>query len=260
MTLNRFLLIALTLLMSGIAFNSNATVLSSNDGGLGVYDSNTNLTWTSDANLLTRLPTLNNLNSIITQEANIIRQMSGNTHNLSLTDFEFVSPSNSAAGLTGRTSWWGAIAFVGYLNSIDYGNSTHWALPTGGNANQPIAQQEQFFFNDLGHTYLVGANLNPLFRDIQFNGVYWSGTLTSTNNNVQNNPWAYTYHTGGSVWQGGSDPVVAYNFVWAVSTGNLVVPPVVNPQSLPEPGVILLMLTSLCLLGIIRRGNRLVAK
>jgi hypothetical protein len=85
------------------------------DGGLGVYDSVNNVTWTSDANLFGTQYT--NSNGAVVQA--ILANWSGgtafgnSTHTLSSDDFLS----------SGRMDWFGALAWVSYLNATNYGGS-----------------------------------------------------------------------------------------------------------------------------------------
>jgi hypothetical protein len=73
----------------------------------------------------------------------------GGSHTVSSDDF-----SSSQLVLV---TWFGAQAFVGYLNSIDYAGSNQWALPSAG-ANPQIgfnptgSQSGRLFYDELGGT------------------------------------------------------------------------------------------------------------
>lgn len=48
----------------------------------------------------------------------------------------------------GYVSWWGAVAFINYLNSIDYGGSNQWMLPTSNDAADNSSQFGQLFYDE----------------------------------------------------------------------------------------------------------------
>ena len=158
--------------------------LVSTAGGLGVYDTVNNVTWTSNANLFgTQYDAT--VGAVV---SSIISNWTGSTfadgHTLSSADFV------SRGGLT----WWGANAWVKYLNSTNYAGSNTWALPTtvdnnsssgypNGGAGKPAqssSQLAQLFYGGLGQvdnssiTTTHNANYS-LFSNVQ-PSLYWSGT------------------------------------------------------------------------------------
>ena len=116
--------IAVALVFSAISFSADAAFYSYGHGM--VYDSSLNITWMQDANLLgTQLAGNSNLvNQIIAANGGAVTDSLG-SHALSATkDF----------GAGGQVSWWGAKAYMTYLNSIQYNGISTWRLA----ANQPI--------------------------------------------------------------------------------------------------------------------------
>ncbi len=71
-------------------------------------------------------------------------------HTLSSSDF---STSN------GAVSWFGAKAWVNYLNSISYGGSNQWSLPSWADTG---ATGAQFGYNGTDFGYNVNTSSNPL--------------------------------------------------------------------------------------------------
>jgi hypothetical protein len=177
------------------AMNAHAGLVSA-DGRLGVYDTTNNVTWTSDANLMaTQAASYSGgsaafVSAVIADSGGVIHDTPSyydpsGTYTLSATDF---NPSN------GTMTWWGAQAWVHYLDVTNYGGSNRWVLPTtvdsnasagypngaAGNAAQSSSQLAQLFYGGLGQ--VAGASITTthngsysLFSNVQDYG-YWSGT------------------------------------------------------------------------------------
>ena len=154
------------------------------DGGLGVYDSVNNVTWTSDGNLFKTQAAAdpNLVSKIIAAAAG--KPVIGSI-NWSPTLFQ---TSN------GAMAGYAALAWVNYLNLTNYGGSNQWYLPTtvdnpsnigyadgkSGNPSIYSSQMAQLFYGQLG--MVAGIPLSAqhggaytLFSQIQ-DSVYWSGT------------------------------------------------------------------------------------
>ncbi|MDD2661515.1 MAG: PEP-CTERM sorting domain-containing protein [Methylococcales bacterium] len=230
-------------LLSAASLNAHA-VLTTVDNGLGVYSSVSNVTWTSDANLLGTMETQQGsstvINAIIAANGGVIHDTpniyDNGTYTLSFSDFN--------GNGTGTADWWGAQAFVHYLNSIDYGNSSQWALPTSngtyGYDGTAGDQLGQLFYSELGGTASSLIPTNSHFTNEQ-TYAYWSSTVYSgsplgawffnTGHGFQ-----YHYYKGYQL------------YAWAVSPGQV--------NAVPEPGVVWLFGTGLLgLLGMKRRGH-----
>ncbi|MBY0579074.1 MAG: PEPxxWA-CTERM sorting domain-containing protein [Burkholderiales bacterium] len=227
-------LLAAGLLSANIA----QAALSSNGNGL-VYDSVQNITWSSDANLFASMyagdPAL--VSKIIAAVPTI-----ANTPNTaSPTGIYALSAADFTASLPGAIDWFGAQAFVGYLNSSRYLGQNTWSLPA---ANPVVASAGQLgsLFTSLGG--VVGASITTthnssysLFTNVQ-DSAYWHAT---------------EFATGPSLAWGISSfgfqipyPKAVNFYTWVMLPGNMVAP-------VPEPGEWAMMLAGFGLIGVIAR-------
>ena len=222
----------------GVAGSAQAALIST-DGGLGVYDTTNNVTWTSNANLMaTQAASYSGgaaafVSAVIADSGGVIHDTPSwlypSPYTLSVSDF-----STSA----GWMDWWGAQAWVHYLDVTNYGGSNQWALPTtvdnnssvgypnggSGNPAQSSSQMAQLFYGGLGQ--VAGSSITTthngaysLFNNVQ-SAVYWSGTEYSAD------PSAWYFATGFGVQDAGlkgND-----NYALAVSPGQV--------SAVPEPG------------------------
>ncbi|WP_347986084.1 hypothetical protein [Methylomonas sp. AM2-LC] len=219
-------LLATALLLSVNTITAQATVTAV-DNGLGIYESGTNVTWTSDANLLGTLETNQGYTSVINaiiQANNRVVQTINGTHDLVDADFN----------VNGTADWWGAQAFVGYLNSIVYGNSDQWVLPT--NTVTLYGQAYNATPSGISSSILV-ANRSD--------SGYWSSTV-SNYSFYPNSAWAFT-----GWFNSQSYATMDHQYlVWAISPGVVAAP-------VPVPAAIWLF--SSVLLGIGLIGKRRAA-
>jgi hypothetical protein len=171
---------ALALLAGPAVSNAQLTLA---NGGLVVNDSATNLMWTADANLFASQ--YGAINTIIAD---------ANAANGGLGLF----PERLSAGdfsISGTMSWYGAVAWVNYLNATDYAGYNDWTLPTGdgtataGGTGCPVGslgcgpstslaanQLAYLLINELGNTPSAQAtNAGPFINLITSVG-FWSGT------------------------------------------------------------------------------------
>jgi hypothetical protein len=242
-SLNKTLLAISPLLLSFAASPAHAASLKTVDNGLGVYDSALNATWTADANLLGTLEAANPnlIATIVHDEATAIFTAYGHT---------LTAAGDFGAG--GLVSWWGAQAYVAYLNQIDYGNSSQWALPTtpdnnsSTGFNKTTSQLGELFYSELGGTAGNSFPSSTYFTNEQAY-VYWSGTTYSASLGAA---WLFDTYVGD---QYGYNKGFR-NYALAVSPGEVNAATVTDPSAtVPEPGMLALMLTGFSLLGWMRR-------
>ncbi|MGD0961036.1 MAG: DUF1566 domain-containing protein [Methylomonas sp.] len=258
---NRKILLAAGALFSLTTINAQATVdaqtqanLTVTNGGLTVSDSVTSTTWTSNANLLGTLEsTTPNLvqtiihdDPVITDTANIYdTPPNSGTYNLTTSDF----------GANGQVDWWGAQAFVHYLNIIDYAGITTWQLPPTFDGSASVGYDKtnsllgELFNGELGAS--VHGN-GAYFTNIQ-SASYWSSTEASYNYG-----YAWTLNTSTDLQGYYNDFKYLNDYVWPVSSNSPIIctPTSCQPipiQGVPEPEMFWLMLTGFGLLGIKRR-------
>ncbi|MBF4987357.1 DUF1566 domain-containing protein [Methylophilus sp. 14] len=221
-----------------ISFNAHATLTSYNANGVDlVYSSVSDVTWTKDANLIYSMIVDQGFDNLVN---NIIAANQTSTYTLSAADFEF-----NAISRYGQISWFGAIAFGNYLNSISYGGSNDWRLPTVANTNGGwnsttngvVAGDEmsELFYQELNGVAFQTLPDTTTFDNEQFD-VYWSGTESSANSNE-----AWFFFTS----DGNQQTLSKTNYrmyAWFVSPGQI--------TTVPEPENLAMLLAGLGLLGV----------
>jgi hypothetical protein len=96
-------------------------------GGGMIYDDGLNVTWTQNARLFAaQLATNPNLVNDIMAVTPTINDPFWGPHAIGADDFQTVNDSN---GHVGMMTWFGAKAWVNWLNSKSYGGHTDWRLP-----------------------------------------------------------------------------------------------------------------------------------
>ena len=165
-TMRTNVLTALLGVGAGLVAMSAQAGLVSTDGGLGVYDTTNNVTWTSNANLFATQAASYSagaaafVSAVIADSGGVIHDTPNSydpsgTYTLSAGDF------NTS---TGTVDYWGARAWVNFLDATNYGGSNHWALPTtvdnnasagypsggAGDSAQSSSQLARLFYGGLG--------------------------------------------------------------------------------------------------------------
>ena len=109
-------------------------------GGLGIYDTVNNATWTASGDIFRTQALAYSggpaayVAAVIAASGGVINDVPNyaaptGTYVLSTTDFV---DSSLISGHDGSMTWYGAMAMANYLNSINYAGSNEWALPQLG--------------------------------------------------------------------------------------------------------------------------------
>lgn len=233
-------LLAAGMLFSLVSLSAEASLTASlADAKSVVYSSVSNITWTGDANLLGTMMASQGYNAVVnaiiaaspsiySTPYNTPFGSSNGQHNVSSSDF-FSS--------TGQASWFGAQAFVSYLNGISYAGSNQWALPSaGGNPhsgyNQTGTQFGDLFYNELGGTAgFTIPNTSYFTNEIRQNSPYWTGTEYASSGMYA---WDFNISGGYQV----SDFKSNISYVWAVTPGNITAVPVPSAIWLFGTGIV----------------------
>lgn len=187
-----------------LATPASAELVLAGNGEL-VSDTTNDVTWVSDGRLLLHLADasgdrgafvqaiIDASGGVISETPNVVNP--SGVHILTQTDFAYGEGLNPWGLELTRLSWYGAQAFVNYLNSIAYHGYTNWRLPTtnpdpsisagwpdGLEGNPAISTSEMatLFYGQLGQErgQLLSVVHNDdylLFHDIQ-DFAHWSGT------------------------------------------------------------------------------------
>ncbi|MDP8567582.1 Lcl domain-containing protein [Methylophilus aquaticus] len=212
----KYTLAAASLALSTFSLNAQATLTGYTSGGQDVvYSSVSDVTWTKDANLL---------GSMIAADSSVISKIvAASTNNIGSLAYT-VSATDFSTTVLGRTSWYGANAFISYLNSINYAGSNQWRLPTVVNTtvgfntptNGTTAGDElvELFYSELSGT-AVSAIPNTATFDNEQSWVYWSGTEYADN---PISAWSFGTSVGRQRF---SDFKNLQYYAWAVSPGKI---------------------------------------
>lgn len=234
--------------------NAQAALQAVTGNSLVIIDTDLNITWTQDANLFKTMAdsylgggnqaafvtaVINSVGGVIKDTPNSLDTPPGSgTYSLSASDF---NPIN------GRISWWGAVAWANYLNSISYGGMTGWRLPTSDTCIEfgcNASELGHLFYTELGgqDSTAISVTHNAgflLFANIQ-DYLYWSAT------EAPNADWATDFWFNFGFQAYGEKPV--YLSAWAVRDGQV--------TGVPLPASVWLIGSALLGLGAIgRRQN-----
>ncbi|WGS88372.1 DUF1566 domain-containing protein [Methylomonas sp. UP202] len=258
-------LLAASLLMSAASFNANASVTDTIDtsdwvpicacftayapnvetveiqnsvsyigaGNVGLlYSGGGNITWTR-GNLFETLYDANH--DLVSQIASVTPSYydpSMGWKTIDAGDFD-----TSAGTMT----WWGANAFVGYLNSINYGGSSQWRLPSAGSNPQNGSNPTDSEFLQLYYS-LYYSDLGRNHFDLTFRwSKYWTGTEYAPD---PNSAWTFDRYVASQYNNDKSNMFYA----WVVSPGQV--------AAVPIPGAVWLFGSGLVgLLSLKRRGH-----
>jgi hypothetical protein len=220
-------LLAITAILNFTSANTQAALTSYNANGVDlVYSSVSKSTWTKDANLLGTLESSLGFNTVvnaiiaaspvINDTPNIYdTPISSGHHSVTNADFD--------SSLLGSASWFGAIAFTNYLNSISYAGSNQWNLPSAGasplvGTNRTGTQFGDLFYTELGGNAYVTMPNTDNFTNEQ-DDTYWLGTEYAPN---LKGAWTFVTHYG---LESATTKDVPY-YAWAVSPGQVAAVPV----------------------------------
>ncbi|WP_150047955.1 Lcl C-terminal domain-containing protein [Methylomonas rhizoryzae] len=260
-------LMILGALLSATAFNAHASLTSYTANGVDfvrMQSGSFDISWTKDGNLFQTLAdsyaggTSAFVNAVI---ASVPGGKINDTPNVydtpSNSGYHTLSASADFDTTNGRVSWFGAQAYVNYLNSISYGGSNQWRLPTmidtgsagcdlafsgtdcGSNVNTATGEMAKLYYDELGKTAYYntsGAGEQPNY------GILGTSTLFDTTGSTG---LFGNVHTSGywSDIEYASDPIFAWSFytyggvqsygyksdqgyAWAVSPGQVSAVPV----------------------------------
>lgn len=219
--------------MLALPMSANAVPLVASVDGNLVNDTVAHLTWAADMNLMGTQAAgyTGGSTAFFTQ---IIADWGSSTtfgsytHTLAASDFT----------ASGAMTWFGALAWVNYLNKPSYEGYSDWRLPTGGELSYLFVtdlgnKANQSVLNTVGDTAEQMANL-ALFSNVK-GTAYWSGTDGGSNTAF--------YFYGGSLGNYGVN-----NKFYAVAVRD------VSP--IPEPETYALMLAGLALVGAAARRRK----
>jgi hypothetical protein len=264
------LIIKKAILATSIAltsFQAQATLTSYNSNGVDlVYSSISGVTWTKDANLLGSMIAANGYDAVVNAIISITPTVTSLPSPMYAPTGHYTLSQSDFDG--DMVTWYGAVAFVNYLNSIKFGGSIDWKLPTAltlgdigcvqvpgysdcgydsvvqGNGKTPGNELAELYFNELGSPprYLNGT-AGPIsgmpkteIFDHEENFAYATGSEVSDNGNLVYN---FDARTGRQLRFLKGD---AYYTVWAITTGNI--------SAVPEPENLAMLLAGLGLLSI----------
>lgn len=257
------------------SLTANAALTSyTSDGKDLVYSSISDVTWTKDANLLGSMIAANGYDAVV----NAIIQVTPTVASLPNYDAptgEYTLSQNDF--VDGYVSWYGAVAFVNYLNSIQYAGSDRWKLPaamvldssgctpdTGssicghdaisqGNGANTGNELAELYFHELGgrSRQFINGMLYPgtgmpqtdTFDNEEHNPAFATSTEVAANGNLN-----YYFDTRNgmqlSYLKGGAD----LYYAWAITPGLI--------TAVPEPESVGMLMAGLSVISWIQRRRK----
>jgi len=247
------------------ATQAHATLTSYNVNGVDlVYSSVSDVTWTKDASLLRSMFVSQGFNNVVGDIIATSPTITNTPNLLNPTGVYTIRASDFDS--YGVTTWFGAMTYVNYLNSINYAGSNQWRLPTvidTGSLGCNFANSgTDCGFNVAGNGSAAGNELSELYyQELGGKGYYSSnGALqsgygmpnTATFDNERWGYWSGTEYMPSplAAWMFSNDDGLQTYFnmdallnVWVVSPGQISV--------VPEPDSFALLFSGLSLLGLL---------
>lgn len=252
-----------------------------------VYSSVSNVTWTKDANLMATMMIEQGFDNLVEAVISASPIVINTPNELSPDGIYHVTKNDFGNYLYqedsyGYSSWFGAMAFVNYLNHINYAGSSQWRLPTVVSysyvgcdvmgvspecsyenfVNDKVAGNEyaELYYLEMkadgAHT--VGANYqeNYGFPDTDLfinrqNFFYWTQSETGFGDGSLQAAW-YTSMADGVVFSIPKNPFFLYS--WAISDGVIGS----NITVVPEPENLAMLMAGLGVIGFFQRRRKLI--
>lgn len=230
-----------------------------------VYSSVSNVTWTQDGNLLGTM-FVNRGFDVVVDEILSVSPTIMNTPNANSPNGVYTLSSADFTNDGGAT-WFGAQAYIKYLNNIAYAGSNQWRLPAVVDRGNTQCNDDSFSggttcgYNVATNGPMIGDELPELFykelgskagtaikdtdnKFVHTRALYWAG-----NEYVPNPYGAWGFDTR----DGYQDATIKGNLfytAWAVTAGQI--------GPIPEPETISLFTSSLALIAfVLRRRQRI---
>lgn len=258
------------------SLTANAALKSyTSDGKDLVYSSISDVTWTKDANLLGSMIAANGYDAVVNAIIQVTPRVASLPNYDAPTGLYTLSQSDF---VDGYVSWYGAVAFANYLNSIQYGGSNRWQLPSAlipnnsgcitdtsstacvydaiyqGNGVTPGNELAELYFHELGgrSRRRVNGMLDPgtgmpqtnIFDNENDNPAFATSTEVISNGNTN-----YYFDTRNglqlSYLKGGAD----LYYAWVITPGLI--------SAVPEPESLGMLMAGLGLISLIQRRRRL---
>lgn len=237
------ILMAGAMLAGGLSLNAQAALESYSNAGVDlVYSTVSDVTWTKDANLFKTMYDADHglIDKIIAVSPAYFQYSIYNQYPVSARDFD------TSGFFAGSAPWLGALAFVNYLNDINYAGNNEWHLPRlasgfSGGANGTADGDEfvELYYYELGGRFGDGIPNTATFDNVR-PFYYWTGTPFSS----YFEGWAFNTNIGAH----GPAPGQSQLLGWAVTTGRV--------AAVPEVDTAAMLLAGLATLGAVVRRRR----